>query len=236
MLIQLGLRSLKFRCMGISREGMMKNLLGVLIVICSLFSSAQIHAGTVYFLGEGDSIANGYNGDGGACTTPDPGGTNYQGGFWPYLATDLGGSPAWYNAGADGDTSAGVLSSLSSTLSSYPCTRFYIHARNVAAALLFLTDDFKSGDKYNIVGEKEVSNLEMAKFIHSVVSEYVPVPTLNYEMVDFHSSRPGHDLRYALDGTKMHDMGFDYPRTFEASLRKTVEWTLRNRKWLMIEG
>lgn len=116
-------------------------------------------------------------------------------------------------------------------------TRFYIHARNVAAALMFLTEhgNWESGEKYNIVGEREVSNLEMAQFIHKVVSENVPaVPELNFEIVDFHSSRPGHDLRYALDGQKLHDMGFTYPKNFEQSLRKTVEWTLQNRKWLML--
>lgn len=115
-------------------------------------------------------------------------------------------------------------------------TRFYIHARNVAAALVFLAKSkhVTIGDKYNIVGEKEVSNLDMAKFIHSIVSENVPVPPANVELVDFHSSRPGHDLRYALDGTKLHSMGFDYPKNFEESLRKTIEWTLRNRKWLMM--
>ena len=55
---------------------------------------------------------------------------------------------------------------------------------------------------------------------------------LNYEMVDFHSSRPGHDLRYGLDGSKLFDMGFKLPLNFEESLKKTVEWTLQNPKWL----
>lgn len=115
-------------------------------------------------------------------------------------------------------------------------TRFYIHARNVASALVFLAERAEVGDKYNIVGEKEVSNLDMAKFIHSVVADNVPVPPADIELVDFHSSRPGHDLRYALDGTKLHDMGFSYAKNFEDSLRKTVEWTLKNRKWLMMAG
>lgn len=55
---------------------------------------------------------------------------------------------------------------------------------------------------------------------------------LNYEMVDFHSSRPGHDLRYGLCGEKMKALGWEPPKTFEASLKKTVEWTLANPKWL----
>jgi dTDP-glucose 4,6-dehydratase len=56
---------------------------------------------------------------------------------------------------------------------------------------------------------------------------------LKYEMVDFHTSRPGHDLRYALDGSKLKELGFEYPVSFEDSLKKTVEWTLAHPKWLL---
>ena len=55
---------------------------------------------------------------------------------------------------------------------------------------------------------------------------------LKYDIVDFHSSRPGHDLRYALDGMKMRKMGWETPMTINETLKSTVEWTLRNRKWL----
>lgn len=108
-------------------------------------------------------------------------------------------------------------------------SRFWIHARNVAQAILFLLEKGENRDKYNIVGEKEVSNLDMAKFIAEVLGK-----PLNFEMVDFHSSRPGHDLRYGLDGTKLKEMGFSYPKTFEESLTKTIQWTLNSPKWLEI--
>jgi dTDP-glucose 4,6-dehydratase len=106
-------------------------------------------------------------------------------------------------------------------------TRFYIHARNIAAAVLFLITNGKLGEKYNISGEKEVSNLEMAQMIAKVMGK-----TLDYEMVDFHSDRPGHDLRYGLDGSKLFEMGFKLPVNFEESVEKTVRWTLENKKWL----
>lgn len=106
-------------------------------------------------------------------------------------------------------------------------TRFYIHSRNIAAAVLFLINNGKIGEKYNISGEKEVSNLEMAQYIAKFMNK-----ELDYEMVDFHSDRPGHDLRYGLDGTKLFNMGFKLPLNFKESLRKTVEWTLENQKWL----
>ena len=55
---------------------------------------------------------------------------------------------------------------------------------------------------------------------------------LIYEMIDFHSDRPGHDLRYGLDGTKIETLGW-YPKfDFEKSLEKTVRWTLENKEWL----
>ena len=55
---------------------------------------------------------------------------------------------------------------------------------------------------------------------------------LDYELVDFHSNRPGHDLRYGLDGTKLFSMGFELPVNFEESLQNMVKWTLDNQKWL----
>lgn len=113
--------------------------------------------------------------------------------------------------------------------------RNYIHARNVAAALLFIINNLNefvdnidaSLGKYNIVGEKEYDNLSLALLIADLMGTH-----LNYEMIDFHSSRPGHDLRYSLDGSKLFDLGFSYPKTFEDSLKKTIEWTVNNPKWL----
>ncbi len=108
-----------------------------------------------------------------------------------------------------------------------PGSRFYIHARNVAAAVLFLMTEGTTGQKYNIVGEKEVNNLEIAQVIAKVLDK-----PLLYELTDFHSSRPGHDLRYALDGTKMDAMGWKIPLTFEQSITKTVLWTVEHKEWL----
>lgn len=108
-------------------------------------------------------------------------------------------------------------------------SRFYIHCRNIAAATLFLLERGQVRDKYNIVGEKEVSNLELAQMIAAILDK-----PLYYEMVDFHSSRPGHDLRYALDGTKLKEMGWDIPKKFNDSLEKTVRWMIQpeNLHWL----
>ena len=106
-------------------------------------------------------------------------------------------------------------------------SRFYIHCRNWAAAAEFLFTMAVPHERYNIVGELEITNLDLALLI----AEYVGKP-LRYKMVDFHSSRPGHDLRYSLDGTKMRLMGWEPPVGFHASLRKMVEWTLAHPRWL----
>ena len=117
-------------------------------------------------------------------------------------------------------------------------SRHYIHAEDVADALIFLFNydissikPDKTGakcQKFNIVGKDEIDNLELAKFIAKVQNK-----PLNYEMVDFHSQRPGHDLRYALDGTKMEKMGW-VPQSAYKKLEEVVEWTLRNERWLSV--
>ena len=51
-------------------------------------------------------------------------------------------------------------------------------------------------------------------------------------VVDFHSIRPGHDLRYGLDGSKLINMGWKMPVSFEQSLEKMIKWTLEHQEWL----
>lgn len=106
-------------------------------------------------------------------------------------------------------------------------SRFYIYSANVSDVSLYLTQKAIPGDKYNIVGQKEVSNLEMVNLIADIMGV-----TPQIRMVDFHSNRPGHDLRYALKDTKLGPMGYVYPFSFEESLEQTVKWTLQNHRWL----
>lgn len=109
-----------------------------------------------------------------------------------------------------------------------PGSRFYIHARNVASAILYLIDHAKIGEKYNITGEKEVNNLEMVEKIAKIMNK---VPKC--KMVNFHNKdRPYHDLRYCLDGSKLYEMGWKPPIDFDQSLEHVVQWTLANPQWL----
>lgn len=108
-----------------------------------------------------------------------------------------------------------------------PGTRFYIDAREVAQAVEFLLHSGIPGEKYNIVGEREVDNLQLAAWIADSQGR-----KLHYDMVDFHSSRPGHDLRYGLDGGKMKAMGWQPQRSIEQAIADIVDWSLINDHWL----
>jgi len=106
-------------------------------------------------------------------------------------------------------------------------SRFYIHAQNVCSAVDFLIKNGRNGDKFNIVGEREIDNLSLAHMIANIMGK-----KLNYELVDFHSSRPGHDLRYALDGSKMKALGWNLPMNLESSMESVIEWSLSNPEWI----
>lgn len=116
-------------------------------------------------------------------------------------------------------------------------TRMYIHAADVADGLMFILNlkDYKhTGDyghahcpKFNLVGTEEVDNLTLAQWIASAVGK-----ELIYEMTDFHSLRPGHDLRYALDGGLLKSLGWEPKIKLSERIAGMVQWTLENDRWL----
>ena len=115
-------------------------------------------------------------------------------------------------------------------------TRYYIHSRNAADAVLFLLRNeptmHKAGeidrpDRYNIVGDKQVSNSELVETIAGLMGKHA-----TYELVRFHGTNPGHDLHYGLDGTKLAGLGWTSPLSFEESLKNTIEWQKDHPEWL----
>ena len=117
-----------------------------------------------------------------------------------------------------------------------PGSRHYIHAEDVAEAIYFILTnkieyekDFGGAKcpKFNIVGSEELNNLELAQIIASCQGK-----ELNYEMVDFHSSRPGHDLRYSLSGEKMKKLGWQPSIKLTERIKQVVEWSLKNDNWI----
>lgn len=115
-----------------------------------------------------------------------------------------------------------------------PGSRHWIDAREFAGAWLHLLSHAEAQmhpehdrpTMYHVVGE-ERSNLEIAQAIADILGK-----PLKYELVSFHSSRPGHDLRYALDGTKLAELGWTPQRPLEETLRDIVAWYQANPHWL----
>ena len=117
-----------------------------------------------------------------------------------------------------------------------PGSRHYIHAEDVAEAICFLLAkkiqsevDFGGAKcpKFNIVGSQEINNLELAKIIADTQGK-----DLNYKMLDFHSSRPGHDLRYSLSGKKMKNLGWTPSIKLTERINQVVKWSLDNPNWI----
>jgi len=116
-------------------------------------------------------------------------------------------------------------------------SRMYIHARDVAEGLMFilaLKDYVHTGDyghahcpKFNLVGTEEIDNLSLAQMIAQAVGQ-----ELKYEMTDFHTSRPGHDMRYALDGGLLKSLGWEPKIKLSERIGEMVQWTLKNERWL----
>lgn len=124
-----------------------------------------------------------------------------------------------------------------------PGSRFYIHARDVADAmhfLLHLNEDQKKTiyipdwggakcPKFNVVGKEEINNVQMVQYIAAAQNKEP-----KYEMIDFHTSRPGHDLRYALDGNFMRELGWEPRISLKDRIHEVSDWTLKNTEWLEI--
>lgn len=117
-------------------------------------------------------------------------------------------------------------------------TRWYIHSRNHADALIFIlknlppvkyNDGADRPDRYNITGDKQVDNLELAQ----IIADFMGKP-LKYRIEDYHSTRPGHDRHYGLTGDKLRNLGWKAPLTFEESLKNTIEWQREHDEWLKV--
>ena len=108
-----------------------------------------------------------------------------------------------------------------------PARRGYLHARNAWNAVRFLIDHGVPGDRYHIPCDVELDVVEVIERVGRILDR-APL----YTLVDFHSSRPGHDLRYGLDGSKLTSMGFAQPVNFEDSFERTVRWFASHPEWL----
>lgn len=116
-------------------------------------------------------------------------------------------------------------------------TRYYIHSGNTGEAIIFTLKNVEvtphsHGEidrpvRLNIVGDKQISNLELVKIIAELMGKEAKT-----ELAYFHDDNPGHDLHYGLNGEKMAALGWKSPLSFEESMKNTIEWQKEHPEWM----
>ena len=114
--------------------------------------------------------------------------------------------------------------------------RDWLFVEDHARALLKVVTEGAVGETYNIGGHNEKQNIEVVKAVCGLLDELRPSAhagiTKYEELITFVEDRPGHDVRYAIDASKIQrELGWVPEETFETGLRKTVEWYLDNEDW-----
>lgn len=110
--------------------------------------------------------------------------------------------------------------------------RDWLYVEDHADALLLVLQKGRNGRSYNIGGENEVKNIDLVRMICKILDELHPKNGSYADQITFVSDRPGHDLRYSIDPTRIRDeLGWQPSVTLEEGLRKTVMWFLDNESW-----
>lgn len=114
--------------------------------------------------------------------------------------------------------------------------RDWLYVEDHAVALYTVVTKGEIGETYNIGGHNEKANIEVVKTICSLLDELVPNKpegVAQYQdLIMYVTDRPGHDVRYAIDASKIErELGWKPAETFESGIRKTVEWYLNNKAW-----
>ena len=110
--------------------------------------------------------------------------------------------------------------------------RDWLYVEDHARALVLVATQGSIGETYNIGGHNEKQNIEVVKTICSILDEAKPKGTSYAEQITFVADRPGHDMRYAIDASKIQrDLNWSPRETFESGIKKTVQWYLDNQDW-----
>lgn len=110
--------------------------------------------------------------------------------------------------------------------------RDWLFVEDHARALIKVATEGQVGETYNIGGHNEKTNLTVVETLCDLLQALVPKETSYRELITFVTDRPGHDVRYAIDASKIErELGWAPVETFETGLRKTVEWYLANNTW-----
>lgn len=110
--------------------------------------------------------------------------------------------------------------------------RDWLYVGDHAEALYAVLTKGRVGETYNIGGNNERQNIELVQTICAILDELRPGEKPYADNIRFVTDRPGHDMRYAIDPTKISsELGWEPKETFVSGFRKTVEWYLDNAKW-----
>ena len=112
--------------------------------------------------------------------------------------------------------------------------RDWLFVEDHARALAMVLTRGKTGESYNIGGNCEQTNLEVVHRIADQLDQMKPLAKnrSRRDLIEFVADRPGHDLRYAIDASKIkRELGWEPQETFESGLAKTIGWYLENREW-----
>ena len=110
--------------------------------------------------------------------------------------------------------------------------RDWLYVEDHADALLTVLTKGTVGRTYNIGGENEAQNIDIARTICAILDAKVPADRPYEDLIEFVTDRPGHDLRYAIDPTRIStELGWHPSVTLEQGLEKTVDWYLENENW-----
>ena len=110
--------------------------------------------------------------------------------------------------------------------------RDWLYVEDHAEALLLVVQKGALGRAYNIGGENEAKNIDLVRMICAILDRLRPGAGPYAEQIRFVTDRPGHDLRYAIDPTRLRDeLGWRPSVTLEEGLEKTVRWYLENETW-----
>lgn len=113
--------------------------------------------------------------------------------------------------------------------------RDWLYVEDHASAIDNIFHNGKAGETYNIGGNNEWKNIDLIKLLCSIMDIKLDRPAGTSEkLITFVKDRPGHDLRYAIDSSKLQkELGWSPIPSFKAGLEKTVDWYLSNTKWLI---
>jgi len=114
--------------------------------------------------------------------------------------------------------------------------RDWLYVDDHARALLHVALTGEIGETYNIGGHNEMQNIEVVRTVCSILDELVPsnIDDIKQyeELIIYVGDRAGHDIRYAIDATKIkNELGWIPDETFETGIKKTVKWYLNNSTW-----